>query len=106
MSLLENMINTIVRLRPLPQKRDKNNHSAPFDVDWFIQSGIVEEKREFWLQTVSSNEGLRLPLDDAHVVSFQAGKSADVESASTGFLTLNCRWIVPPYGERAECVPL
>ena len=106
MTKLESMINTVLRLRPLPRKLDKNNHSLPCDVDWIIQSGIVKEKREFWLQTLSLNEGLRLPLDDAQVVSFQSGKSADLKSASTGLLTINCGWIIPPYREEAECVQL
>lgn len=106
MNSLESMINTIVRLGALPLMRDKTDHSEPFDVDWIIKSNLYQEAQEFWLQTVSGTHGLRLPLKDAQVVSFQPEKSADLKSASTGLLSLTCSWIIFPEGKPAECVPL
>ena len=104
--MLESMINTIVRLGAPPLMRDKNYHCEPFDVDWIIKSNLQEESKEFWLQTVSGAQGLRLLLKDAQFISFQPGKSADLKSASKGLLFLNCSWIIFPEGKPAECVTM
>jgi hypothetical protein len=105
MNNLESMINTIVRVRPLPLMRDKNEHFKPFDVDWIIGCSRLQGSRGFWLQTVSLAQGIRLPLKDDQVVSYRREKSADLKSVSEGLLTLNCRWTIFPEGRPAESVP-
>lgn len=104
MNNVESLINTIVRLKPLPLARGNNEHSKPFDVDWFIGCSLLQGSKEFWLQTVSLAHGIRLPLKDDHVVCYQQEKSADLKSASAGLLTLNCRWTIFPEGRSAERV--
>jgi len=105
MNNLESMIDTIVRLEPRPSVRDKNEQSGLLDVDWIIRCSLVQGSKEFWLQTVSLAQGLRLPLNEGQVVSYHAEKCSDLKSASKGRLTLNRRWIIFPEGRPAESTP-
>ena len=103
---LESMINKIVRLRPLPVILDKHEHSKPLDVDWVIRCSLLQESKEFWLQTVSGTKGFRLPIEADQVVRYHPEKSADLKSASEGILTINRSWKIFPEGKPAENVPV
>jgi len=103
---LESMINKIVRLRPLPVILDKHEHSKPLDVDWVMRCSLLQESKEFWLQTVSGTKGFRLPIEADHVVSYRSEKSADLKSASEGILIINRSWKIFPEGKPAESVPV
>ena len=103
---LESMIDKIVRLRPQPVILDKHEHSEPLDVDWVIRCSLLQESKEFWLQTVSGTKGFRLPLEADQVVGYHPEKSADLKSASEGLLTINRNWKIFPEGKPAESVPV